>query len=165
LLYARPQSLQICELELNAYLAELADSLRTMPCAQERQLTFKLSEEPAWVLADRDKLKQVLVNLVSNACEAVASQEPVICQIDFTSQLHQVCLTIQNGGPPIPPDVLPRLTKPFFTTKSTGNGLGLAIVRRIVEAHGGEFTIDSTATMGTTVSVRLPRLMKSNRRD
>ena len=67
-----------------------------------------------------------------------------------------VTITVHNGGDPIPPDVLPQLTQPFFTTKSSGNGLGLAITRRIVEAHGGTLAFASTAEAGTTVKVQLP---------
>jgi signal transduction histidine kinase len=52
--------------------------------------------------------------------------------------------------------VLPKLTKPFVTTKSNGTGLGLAIVKRIVEAHGGELSIASSAVAGTTITVQLP---------
>jgi signal transduction histidine kinase len=63
---------------------------------------------------------------------------------------------VHNGGVPIPADVLPKLTKPFVTTKSNGTGLELVIVKRIVEAHGGELSIASSAAAGTTITVKLP---------
>ena len=69
---------------------------------------------------------------------------------------NQVIITVHNGGEPIPANLLPKLTQPFFTTKSSGNGLGLAITKRIIEAHQGDFTITSSAVEGTVATVTLP---------
>jgi two-component system, sporulation sensor kinase A len=110
------------------------------------------------VLADKDKLKQVIINLVTNACEAVDPGEVITIDLQ-TSENQRVCIQIHNGGTPIPADVLPQLTKPFFTTKASGTGLGLAIVKRIVEAHGGEFGIESGEEIGSIVTVRLPLVL------
>jgi signal transduction histidine kinase len=63
---------------------------------------------------------------------------------------------VHNGGAPIPADILPQLTQPFYSTKAEGTGLGLAIVKRIVETHNGELLIESSALKGTTFSVKLP---------
>ena len=106
-----------------------------------------------YVACDRNKLKQVLINLISNACEAVSQGEKIIISL---SQTSQACLTVQNGGKPIPPETLARLTQPFFSTKSSGNGLGLAIVKRIIDAHQGSLTFTSTLETGTTATVHLP---------
>ncbi|MEM7650428.1 MAG: ATP-binding protein, partial [Cyanobacteria bacterium P01_A01_bin.70] len=103
---------------------------------------------------DRDRLKQVFINLLSNACEAAPADEVITCTLIESPDC--VVVKVHNGGPPIPPDVLPKLTQPFFTTKSSGNGLGLAITRRIVEAHGGTLHFASAAETGTTVTVQLP---------
>ncbi|WP_342761367.1 ATP-binding protein [Chamaesiphon polymorphus] len=70
-----------------------------------------------------------------------------------------MCISIQNGGTPIPADILPQLTKPFFTTKASGTGLGLAIVKRIVEAHNGELGIESSEGVGSIVTVQLPLVL------
>jgi len=155
LLYAKPQALQTSELELNAWMAEMLETIRTMPSALSRRVEFIPASQSVTVLGDRDKLKQVFINLIDNACEAIAEGETVTWQIHPDFQLHQVTIRVQNGGPPIPPDILPKLTRPFYTTKTTGTGLGLAIVKRIVDAHGGELTITSTAAEGTTVSIKL----------
>ncbi|MBE9040596.1 HAMP domain-containing histidine kinase, partial [Oscillatoriales cyanobacterium LEGE 11467] len=104
---------------------------------------------------DRDKLKQVFVNLVQNACDASPAGETVTCRVECDRHIH---VQIGNGGEPIPADVIPKLTQPFYTTKPSGTGLGLAIVKRIVEAHGGELSIASDAQTGTTVTVRLPAM-------
>ena len=111
--------------------------------------------QPIFVQGDKDKLKQVFINLVSNACEAIAEGEAVSWLIHVDGS-RQTQIKVHNGGKPIPPDVLPHLTKPFFTTKSSGNGLGLASTRRIIEAHNGTLVIESTEENGTTVTVSLP---------
>jgi two-component system, sporulation sensor kinase A len=101
---------------------------------------------PVTVSVDRDKFKQVLINLVTNACEAVDIGDEITIQI--RSEGSRICVRVHNGGMPIPPDLLPQLTQPFFTTKSSGTGLGLAIVKRIVEAHDGELIIESGVGIG-----------------
>jgi PAS domain S-box-containing protein len=154
--YARCQKLQATELEVNALIQEMWETIAAMPAAQGRQIEF-VSANPVFVMGDRDKIKQVFINLVSNACEAVAEGASITWSVEAYPHKRTVHIRVHNGGEPIPPEVLPRLTNPFFTTKSTGNGLGLAIVKRIVEAHKGELEIVSSATIGgTIVSVILP---------
>jgi PAS domain S-box-containing protein len=156
LLYAKPQTLQFSPLEINEFILEILPSLRTMPSAMKRRIEFIPALIPVQVLADKNKLKQVFINLIDNACEAVKEGEIISWQIELQETANQVYIRVRNGGDPIPPEVLPKLTKPFYTTKSSGTGLGLAIVKRIVEAHAGELAIASFAAEGTIVSVRLP---------
>lgn len=155
LLYAKPQTLQTKEINLIELTTEVLDTLRVQPVATHRPIVFKHPDIQVTIQGDADKLKQVLINLVSNACEAIEPGDAVTCYLEPAPE--QVRLRIHNDGNPIPPDVLPKLTKPFFTTKSTGTGLGLAIVKRIIEAHGGSFTIESAAGMGTLTTVEFNR--------
>lgn len=160
LLYAKPQQLQITELDINEFITEMLNTVGGMLEAQGRRIEFFPALTAVKVRVDKDKLKQVFINIVRNACEAVAEGDTVTWTVDNYTTPAQVCIQVHNGGDPIPPDVLPRLTEPFYTTKSSGTGLGLAIVKRIVEAHGGELSIRSTAEDGTTVSVQLPTIVK-----
>jgi signal transduction histidine kinase/DNA-binding NarL/FixJ family response regulator len=154
LLYAKPHNLDLSAVELNGFLTEMLSSLESMPAASNKKLTFNPAPHPLRVLADSDKLKQVIINLVTNAFEAVEPGEAIALFI-HPHLGNQVNLQVHNGGSPIPADVLPKLTQPFVTTKSNGTGLGLAIVKRIVEAHGGALQIESTAIAGTTISIKL----------
>jgi PAS domain S-box-containing protein len=156
LLYAKPYALQGIELEINGLISEMMDTVQTMPSAMKRHIKFIPSAIPITVLVDKDKLKQVFINLIDNACEAVLEGEVVTWQVERVNQ--QVYIRVHNGGDPIPPEVIPKLTKPFYTTKTSGTGLGLAIVKRIVDAHGGELLIESTAATGTTITVKLPAI-------
>jgi signal transduction histidine kinase/DNA-binding NarL/FixJ family response regulator len=155
LLYAKPHNLDLSAVELNEFLTEMLTSLESMPSASDKKLIFNPASHLIKVLADRDKLKQVIINLVTNAFEAVDLGEAIALSIQ-PDPANRVCIQVHNGGNPIPPDVLPKLTKPFVTTKSNGTGLGLAIVKRIAEAHGGELNIQSSAAAGTTITVKLP---------
>ena len=163
LLYSRPQTLDRAEIALESFIAETLNTLQTTPVAAGKSLNFVAIASPLNISVDRDKLTQVLINLVTNACEAVNSGDAITIEIHQPEdgdlqqrQSQRVCIQIHNSGAPIPIDVLPELTKPFFTTKASGTGLGLAIVKRIVEAHNGELTIDSSLEMGTIVKVHLP---------
>ena len=154
LTYAREPKLTLGWVEITALCEDLAESLRESPAAQGRALALVMPPESVVVQGDRDRLKQVFINLVTNAFEAIAPGNTVTWRIVSTPGWVEIA--IHNGGSPIPPEVLPRLTTPFVTTKPSGNGLGLAITRRLVEAHGGTLTITSTPAQGTTVTVRLP---------
>lgn len=154
LMYAREQSLDLESLEFGPFLQTLCDEFSYQPVAAEHSIQTVGIQEVGYVQGDRDRLKQVFINLLSNACEASPTGEAVTCiAIENT---NAVTISVRNGGDPIPPEVIPRLTQPFFTTKSSGNGLGLAITRRIIEAHHGTLHIASSANNGTIVTVQLP---------
>ncbi len=156
LLYAKPQTLSLSQIYINELINKLLESLRIMPEAIGRNIEFYAANNETKIEGDEDKIKQVLINLVRNACEAVDSGDTVKLLVDSNVNLKQVCIQVRNGGSPIPPEILPKLTLPFFSTKSSGTGLGLAIVKRIVDAHGGEFLIESNTESVTTVTVKLP---------
>ncbi len=155
LLYAKPQVLQLSELDVNEFIRELLVLIREMPEALARQIEFMPALSTIKILGDRDKLKQVFINIVRNACEAVSAGDVIKWQVGTSSQ-GNICINVCNSGEPIPPEVISKLTQPFFSTKPSGTGLGLAITKRIVNAHGGELSIQSDAITGTTVCVQLP---------
>jgi signal transduction histidine kinase len=109
-------------------------------------------------LWDADRLTQVVSNLVGNAIQHGAGT-PVT--LNAQEQGDSVRLAIHNGGPPIPPDVLPSVFEPLARGRadgaSHGIGLGLFIARTIVSAHGGQIEVTSSADAGTTFTVDLPK--------
>ncbi|BAY48494.1 GAF sensor signal transduction histidine kinase [Scytonema sp. HK-05] len=155
-LYAKPQVSQRVAVEINALAAATLDTLRATKEALGREIILNPASVEVIVLGDRDKLKQVLINLVRNACEAIAPGETVTCTVKLDTDTSQVCIHVHNGGAAIPPYVLAKLTQPFYSTKPSGTGLGLAIVKRIVEEHTGTLSIQSDPLAGTTVSICLP---------
>ncbi len=152
LLYSREPTLALESLEINSLVDHLATVLGH-DRGDSPPLRVTTLPYPVTLQGDRDKLKQVFINLVVNAQEA--DPAGMVTWVVQPPMAGQVTVSIHNGGEPIPPELLPKLTQPFFTTKSSGNGLGLAITKRIVEAHQGQLKMTSTAA-GTEVMVTLP---------
>jgi C4-dicarboxylate-specific signal transduction histidine kinase len=111
------------------------------------------------VQADRIQLQQVLLNLVTNACDAMGSVDRTRRVLTVRARLDPdgfVRVSATDGGPGIPAEILPRVFQPFFTTKATGMGLGLAVCRSIIQAHGGQLWAENAANGGATFSFTLP---------
>ncbi len=106
---------------------------------------------------DPDRASQVIANLLTNAILYSPKESEV--RIDLVDGGNEVLLQVQNEGPPIPPELMPRLFEAFQRGGGTGDGLGLGlfIAHQIVEAHGGSISVRSDAGSGTTFTVRWPR--------
>jgi signal transduction histidine kinase len=103
------------------------------------------------VMVDRTQLQQVIVNLVINAVQAITISEVARRNIAIRTQqidAEMVCFIVEDSGPGIDAEHLPRLFDSFFTTKETGMGLGLPIARSIIEAHNGTIRADNSSTLG-----------------
>ncbi|MDY6902857.1 MAG: ATP-binding protein [Cyanobacteriota bacterium] len=156
LLYAKPHILDISLIDINQCIENLLNIQLDLPQFINKHIEFNPAIDKPIIQGDEDKIKQVLINLVQNAFEAIAPGEEVKLEVDSNIDKEEVSIQVHNGGEPIPPDILPLLTQPFYSTKSSGTGLGLAITKRIVEAHNGEFMIESNPERGTSVTVKLP---------
>ncbi len=110
-----------------------------------------LAEGLPEVYADPDLMGQVFANLIRNAVEAGADR----IEIRTERNGEKVEARVRNSGPAIPPEILGRLFQPFVTTKAKGAGLGLALCKKIVTAHGGEIKV-SNVDRGAEFEVRLP---------
>jgi signal transduction histidine kinase len=109
------------------------------------------------VRAVRGQLTQVVVNLVTNACQAMdANGGDLVLEATLDPNTNLLVLRVSDNGPGIDMRDLPHVFDPFFTTKSAGTGLGLSIVRQIVERHGGRVSVDSAPGQGATFTVSLP---------
>ena len=113
-------------------------------------------------------MHQVLLNLLRNAAQAMEYSGTITIQSQLGYFLHApyqgqpaVDIKITDTGPGIEKDVLQKMFIPFFTTKEDGNGLGLAISQRLVEAHHGNLRVQSTLNKGSTFTVALPILLNT----
>jgi signal transduction histidine kinase len=109
------------------------------------------------VMTDPEQLKEVLVNLMINACEAMNdSQGMIIISEDIMPEQHCVVINVWDNGSGIPRSVREKIFQPFFTTKEEGTGLGLSIAERIITEHGGKLEVESYEGRGTTFMITLP---------
>jgi signal transduction histidine kinase len=106
------------------------------------------------IAADASKLRQVLVNLIENAVHAVGTEGEV--RVRGEAAGGQVVIAVEDTGPGLDAQVRERLFEPLITTKAKGIGLGLPLVRRIVESHGGTVSYEPSAAGGARFVVRLP---------
>jgi signal transduction histidine kinase len=119
-------------------------------------LDTEIPDVDVWVWGDEKQLKQVMLNIAQNAMQACCDGGRVT--LDLHACPEHVLLRVRDTGCGIPPQDLDKVFQPFYTTKPAGTGLGLAISKRIVEEHRGSIEIDSTVGVGTTVTIRLPRV-------
>lgn len=151
--------LEMVEVDLNAVVAEAAATLR--PTAEEQSVTLSVSSgsEAAPVCGDPVRLRQVVWNLVTNAIKFTREGGRVVLAVEPGEEL--VRLVVSDTGVGIPPEDLPRIFDRYQQAAGGmakgGLGLGLAIVRSLVERHGGRVELHSELDRGTTVTVELPR--------
>ncbi|WP_174613429.1 ATP-binding protein [Virgibacillus ihumii] len=108
------------------------------------------------VFCDRSQIKQVLINLVKNAIEAM--EEPGKIHIHAAVQDEQLAVEVIDQGVGVPEELIHKLGEPFFTTKQNGTGLGIMIIRQILEKHDGELEIQQNESKGSTFRIKLPSM-------
>jgi PAS domain S-box-containing protein len=126
----------------------------------KENITLTIETEPDLPLlrGDRIQLQQVLVNLMVNAGQAMSEQSGprTVTVCAGRAESGSLAITVKDTGPGIAPEDFPRLFDPFFTTKHGGMGMGLAICRTTVEAHGGRLSVESAPGSGATFRLKLP---------
>jgi two-component system sensor histidine kinase HydH len=160
--FARPMTMKPVPTSLPALIRH---ALRTVE-GQARQkgiaVETDLAETIAAVPLDADRMSQVLLNLLLNAVAATAAGGRIVVSL-AQSDPRTVRVTVSDTGAGIRPEDLPRVFDPYFTTKPSGTGLGLPIVQKIVEAHGGSIRLESEPGRGTTATLLLPAAAEDSR--
>jgi signal transduction histidine kinase len=158
--FSRPAPFHPLRESVSHLLQELMPAVAQPLRERGVQLQLDVPSELPEVQADPMQLEQALLEIVSNAIDAMprGGRLRIGASVNGASESGAaVILEIQDTGPGIPPQVLPSICEPFFTTRPDGTGLGLAIAKRYVEQNGGTLEISSHGA-GTTVRVRLPAL-------
>jgi signal transduction histidine kinase len=166
--FARPQPLQVDEVDLNELIEDCAGELASIFKQAEVELLVAGTEgaspaDRAMVIrADERMLRQALVNLIRNAAEAIPESQ-TDRRVEVVRSTRQdkagkgwAVIEIKDTGEGIPAADLQRIFIPFFTTKATGHGVGLALAHRVITQHGGTLTASNAKGGGAVFSLRLP---------
>ncbi|HEX2716507.1 MAG TPA: ATP-binding protein [Gemmatimonadaceae bacterium] len=152
--FGRPAPLHLTPNDPDAVWDDILEGERGRLEARHIELRRSRLRRPARVVLDPEQMAQVFVNVLVNAIDASPDGETVTLE-SSTRDGSWLC-RLRNGGPPIPPEHLPRVFEVFFSTKPAGTGIGLALCQRIVAEHGGTIGLESSAATGTTATISLP---------
>jgi len=155
--YARQRALVRNEVALDAWLADVLDEQR-LPAGIK--LERRLGAGATMVAIDADRFRRVVINLVENAAQALVSEGAQCPEKRIrveTSAAEMAEIVVEDTGPGIPPEIMPRIFEPLFSTKSFGTGLGLPTAKQIVEQHNGTLALDNGSERGAAARIRLPR--------
>lgn len=156
--YARAPSLKFEKHDLNQFIEDVLVLYEASACTFSAQF----SKIPLWIAADATAMRQVLHNLFKNAAEAAESDE--IPQVSVETQASgdgQVLLTVCNNGKSFSKEMLHNAFEPYVTDKPTGTGLGLPVVKKIIEEHGGRISLSNQADGRACVKIALPQMVET----
>jgi signal transduction histidine kinase len=142
---------------LRQVLSEAVEITRGGELGSNKTLNVEVPEDPTNFITDPGLLRQIVINLLSNALDAV--EQGGLVGLTSQSQDDHVVITVRDTGTGIAPEDLRRIFEPFYTTKGRGKGtgLGLAICRELAKALGGTIAVESTPGRGSAFTLRLPR--------
>ena len=152
--FGRPLEIQLTKISLNELVMKTVEVAE--PVARKSGVELKTDLEPSLplLLLDGPRIEQVILNLITNAVQASPAGERVLVRTHLES--GEVLLKVADRGCGITEEHRDNVFHPFFSTKKAGTGLGLGIVKKIVEAHEGDISFQSNPEKGVTFSVRLP---------
>ncbi len=150
--FAHPRRLSAVDVDAERLVTSAADAARASLGVPDEEVAITTTGAVA-VRCDDGLVRQALVNLLTNALQAPGRRTPVVVTIRQDGPTAE--LTVADDGEGIPPSLREDVFRPFFTTRASGTGLGLAVVRKIVEAHGGTIALRETPGGGATFVLRL----------
>ncbi len=151
---ARPHPPHICRSNLNTTVEHTVMLIRQQVLSRPIKIELERAPDLPEVEHDSDQIHQVLLNLLLNALQAIEGSGTV--RVEVGSREGCARVLVSDSGRGIPPQNLPNIFRPFFTTKGNGTGLGLSLARRIVEEHHGRIEVTSVVGKGSQFEVLLP---------
>lgn len=154
LTYARPKAPHFAASDLCATVDHAVRMARQQALSKPIQIELQCTPALPPIEHDATQLEQMLVNLLLNAIQAIDGSGRVDVALQPAPDGAQI--VVRDTGRGISPEQLPKIFRPFFTTKGHGTGLGLSLAKRITEAHGGSIEVSSVLNQGTTFTIHLP---------
>ncbi|MGN7765655.1 ATP-binding protein [Paenibacillus sp. 22594] len=154
LILAKPQAVHFQLRDVRLILGDVISLLDSQAHLFGIEFEARFSEQPATVHCEENQLKQVFINIVKNAIEAMPDGGTITLEQHRIDDI--VVIVISDEGEGVPEDMLPKLGEPFFTNKETGTGLGLMVSQRIIQSHKGSMEIRSEYGCGAEVTIKLP---------
>jgi two-component system NtrC family sensor kinase len=156
--FSKPKDARPVEADINAVIHKTLTLVQNMIDVSNIETTVHLSEGLPHVFIDEHQMQQVLVNLVTNAVQATAAGGRIVISSRPGKHNGSVEIGVADTGKGIPPEFLPHIFDPFFSTKGDGGtGLGLSVSYGIIKNHHGEIRVESKVGVGTTFTLELPR--------
>ncbi|MDI6447909.1 sensor histidine kinase [Anaerobaca lacustris] len=154
LCYVKRPDLQLATMDLNELVGDMVDFYLPQACSHLLTLRHSLAGEPLVCRVDAGALKQVLLNLLINAQQAMEAGGELMVRTHRRS--GKAVVEISDTGRGIPAEKLPTLFRPYHSSRSGGTGLGLATAKKIVESHGGTISVHSEPGKGSQFTIELP---------
>jgi PAS domain S-box-containing protein len=155
--FTRDTRLERGEYELARILAPVMEGAQAEGRARGIDVVYGRVDQEAIALCDGQKLRQVFANVIKNAMEAIEQAAGGgRVEVSLVAGGDRVTVEVADSGTGIAPEHRDKIFLPFFTTKPSGTGLGMSIVKKIVDLHGGEVAVDSAPGRGTRVRISLP---------
>ena len=155
--YARAPSLNLEKQNLNGLVSEVLVLYEAGAC----KFNARLNADALPIVADTTAMRQVLHNLFKNAAEAAESDEAPQVNVETGREGGQVFLTVCNNGKSFSKEMLHNAFEPYVTDKPTGTGLGLPVVKKIIEEHGGRISLSNQNGGGACVKIALPEMAET----
>lgn len=153
--FYRPTQIERVALDVNAICQDIAILMRKQLQNANVKLILQLTDDLPPVQGDRNQIKQILINLILNATDAMDGNGGHITLYTAATS-DRLVISVEDNGPGIHSEHLPRLFEPLFTTKTRGLGLGLSICEDIAQQHGGYIDVSTEIGVGTTFALELP---------
>ena len=152
-------------IEINDTIQDLLRIIHAEAVGRDVTVVTEIDSDGCRVMADRVQLLQVLLNLTMNGFEAMSvirSNARRLIIRAGRNENGEICISVRDSGPGFPGGLAEQLFEPFFSTKAEGTGMGLAIARSIIEAHGGTLSGENCEDGGACFIVRLPQAKEDN---
>ena len=178
----RPQKLHFIQINIYSFLNDLIDYFKSTIPLGEKQINFDLQVDnmDTLISADIQLFQQIIINLLKNSCDAIQSKGKIIIKVksnifepisnileedekaELIKLFSDIEISVSDNGCGIPQEILSKVFNPFFSTKDDGNGLGLAISKKIIQLHKGDINIKSQVGKGSTFIINLPLYEQPN---